>query len=894
VKLIPATALALFVGLLHCYSQELPEVGSFSIEGKLGLDYYYHQLGDNWRETKSGYKGINYNYSYSPSSPTSSYDHNVFGETLSLNLGIHPIEDLTGTFGFEFINDYSDRFWLPVNLEHRMNLDDKKFNWNSAEIKYDYDFMSFRYFRNIGHYNWKYEGDMFDLFPEQFETERYLRVSGRSIPEGYEFLAKGKAGQLQLIYGPEVIWDYHNGFYANYNYQAGKFDSHLIYRDHVIPYGEPDERMRTFEASTDYNFSKDRQLEVGVLYQPFRLNRDYVYTEDAAPGTGYLGSNYLRKTGTTAPRDAVGASAKLSLKPRFLFSDMSLKYSYAGLVAGNKQELDAQVNRKISRSWTGSIDYTYRKPLIGPLPLVYEGTADNPGPAIFEPRGPESPFWVGWENRATGWENREASILSFTFTFDPTPDTWFYRYESNVGEEWNMNPDEDAPLSFSARYSLAKYFSGTDRQLYWDENGNLVWEPSTVSGAWPTKDYVGSFSILSKFFLPNWRIIADLGIGESLATGSFPYTTSLMAGKPITGYFTTGINANTGRYNLRLRYSNNDWGPEQWQRQFGETFDNLYQASVSRSFTDYFSAGVDYVGARANKDYLAVNELGNYDEFHAFVTISFGPIKGYWGQEKPKEIAGPAVDTIAPQVSIIVSTRVFSPNGDEVDDTVTLFPWASDFSGIRDWEIYIMDDGDRLVKTFTGPGNPPNSIVWDGKDDIYDKVVPEGKYLIKFEAADMAGNTATTEPVDVTVTIPPKIIVKEVQVVKEVPKEIKVEETRRGLLVSLTSRVLFDFGKSNLKSSADQALREMLKVITAYPDNKISVEGHTDNIGSKEYNQKLSEARAKSVADYLARNGIAADHLKATGYGKDKPIADNSTAQGREANRRVEVIILRD
>jgi outer membrane protein OmpA-like peptidoglycan-associated protein len=890
--LLPA-AIAIFVlGSGLSYAQELPEVGSFSIEGKLGLDYYYHTLGDNWSVKRAGYKGINYNYSYGASAfPSLAYDHNVFGETLYLDAAFHPIEDLTATFGFEFINDYADRFWLPVNLEHRLKLDDKKFSWNTGEIKYDYDFMSFRYFRGIGHYNWKYEGDLFDLFPEQFDTRNYLRVSGRPVPEGYEFMAKGKAGQLQLIYGPEAIWDYTDGWYANYALPLGKFNSHFIYRDHVIPYGDPGERLRSFEVSTDYDLGRDQQFEMGLLYQPFRLNRDYIYVEDTAPGTGYLGSRFLRKTGTTSQKDAFGGSAKLSLNPHSVFSNMTFGYTYAGLVAGNKQQVDAQVSRKVSRTLMGSIEYMYRKPLLGPVPLVYEGTAGNLGPAIFEPRGPESPFWVGWANRAGGWDNRETSQISFIFTFDPTPDTWFYLYEPNTGEEWNLNPEEDAPVSFSARYTLAKYFSGTDRLIYWDENGHQIWEPPTVSGAWPTKDYIGSFSIISKIFVPNWRFIADLGVGESLATGSFPYTTSLHNGKPDTGYLTTGVTANTGRYTMRLRFSQNDWGPEQWHRQFGQTFDSLYQASISRVFSNWLNAGIGYIGARADSSFLAVNELGNYDEFHAFMTLSFGPIRTYWGAEKPKELAGPAADTTAPEVSLVVSSTAFSPNGDGVDDTVTFFPWASDFSGIGSWDISITDGNDRVVKTFAGSGTPPESIVWDGKDDIYDKVVPEGTYFAKFEATDAAGNSAVTPTTEIAVVIPPKVIVKEV--VKEVTKEIKVKETRRGLLVSLTSRVLFDFGKSKLKPAADKALQETIKVIEAYPENEIAVEGHTDSIGSKEFNQRLSEQRAKSVADYLIRNGIAAERIKTAGYGEEKPVADNSTVQGREANRRVEVIILR-
>jgi outer membrane protein OmpA-like peptidoglycan-associated protein len=88
-------------------------------------------------------------------------------------------------------------------------------------------------------------------------------------------------------------------------------------------------------------------------------------------------------------------------------------------------------------------------------------------------------------------------------------------------------------------------------------------------------------------------------------------------------------------------------------------------------------------------------------------------------------------------------------------------------------------------------------------------------------------------------------------------------------------------------------LDEVVKILNAFPENEISVEGHTDSIGSDQYNQVLSEKRAKSVADYLVKKGIDPARLKTVGFGKQKPVATNSTAQGREANRRVEVIILK-
>ncbi|MBI3654306.1 MAG: OmpA family protein [Acidobacteria bacterium] len=120
-------------------------------------------------------------------------------------------------------------------------------------------------------------------------------------------------------------------------------------------------------------------------------------------------------------------------------------------------------------------------------------------------------------------------------------------------------------------------------------------------------------------------------------------------------------------------------------------------------------------------------------------------------------------------------------------------------------------------------------------------------------------------------------------------------ETRRearGLIVSL-SDVLFDFNKATLKPGAREKLSKLAGILLAYPGKyQIEIEGHTDSIGSDDYNLKLSEDRAKSVRDYLNSAGIGANKIIAVrGFGKAKPVTTNDTAEGRQMNRRVEIII---
>jgi outer membrane protein OmpA-like peptidoglycan-associated protein len=119
---------------------------------------------------------------------------------------------------------------------------------------------------------------------------------------------------------------------------------------------------------------------------------------------------------------------------------------------------------------------------------------------------------------------------------------------------------------------------------------------------------------------------------------------------------------------------------------------------------------------------------------------------------------------------------------------------------------------------------------------------------------------------------------------------LATRETARGLIVNM-SDVLFDFNKYTLKPEAREKLAKVSGILLAYPGLTMQVEGYTDNIGSDEYNQKLSEQRAGAVSDYLVTQGVAQTNISATGYGKNDPVADNSTNDGRAQNRRVQLVV---
>jgi outer membrane protein OmpA-like peptidoglycan-associated protein len=119
---------------------------------------------------------------------------------------------------------------------------------------------------------------------------------------------------------------------------------------------------------------------------------------------------------------------------------------------------------------------------------------------------------------------------------------------------------------------------------------------------------------------------------------------------------------------------------------------------------------------------------------------------------------------------------------------------------------------------------------------------------------------------------------------------LETRETARGLIVNM-SDVLFDTGKYTLKPGAKEKLAKISGIVLGHPGLKLEIEGHTDSVGSDEFNQKLSEERADVVRSYLVAQGLPSDSITAHGFGKTQPVASNDNAAGRQLNRRVELVV---
>jgi outer membrane protein OmpA-like peptidoglycan-associated protein len=120
--------------------------------------------------------------------------------------------------------------------------------------------------------------------------------------------------------------------------------------------------------------------------------------------------------------------------------------------------------------------------------------------------------------------------------------------------------------------------------------------------------------------------------------------------------------------------------------------------------------------------------------------------------------------------------------------------------------------------------------------------------------------------------------------------ELNAKQTERGLVITLGD-MLFQTNKLELKGAAASNLDKLVAFLNSNPDRNVLVEGHTDNVGTDDYNRSLSQRRAESVRSYLLSRDIAANRIDASGKGENSPVASNSDATGRQMNRRVEVII---
>jgi OmpA-OmpF porin, OOP family len=195
--------------------------------------------------------------------------------------------------------------------------------------------------------------------------------------------------------------------------------------------------------------------------------------------------------------------------------------------------------------------------------------------------------------------------------------------------------------------------------------------------------------------------------------------------------------------------------------------------------------------------------------------------------------------------------------------------------------IQIMRNYSNAIKSMGGTviyeGAPQNADCAEnnGINMVTGKAVKDGNEMW-VEVASLGGD-------DYYLTIVIKELMKQVVTANDMFEAIN----RDG---HIALYINFDTGKSIIRDESRPIIDQIVQMMKSNPDLKIAVDGHTDNVGTPASNKILSEARARSVVSAIVSQGIAADRLNPEGFGQDKPIADNSTEEGRAKNRRVELV----
>ncbi len=251
------------------------------------------------------------------------------------------------------------------------------------------------------------------------------------------------------------------------------------------------------------------------------------------------------------------------------------------------------------------------------------------------------------------------------------------------------------------------------------------------------------------------------------------------------------------------------------------------------------------------------------------------------------------LDSTPPVVKINISPAVFTPDGDGEDDIMFINLDLNDFTDVKEWNLKIYKKVEKkedlsIFRTFKGTGKGNTLIQWDGvSDDKEDVVEAVQDYLVEIVCIDEVGNLSTN--------------------LTEFTTGVLVERTPDGLRIRVSS-ILFAFDKATFVGDYKKPLDKIIYIlrrIMSTPEKyglsknfKIEVSGHTDDIGSEEYNQKLSERRAKAVYDYLVKNDIEPSILTSVGYGESKPykiikpnMSKEKINEYRSRNRRVEFFI---
>ncbi len=580
------------------------------------------------------------------------------GDYLFTELWFRPLRNLKINIGYEGIIGYADSYYRPINLEHRVDAEYKEefgdedgFTTKKAlkrikfwrgKIEYSRRNLHTILYKGYGHGGWESEGDIFGFYPEQREVERYRRISGYSIPEGLELdyniiVKRRNYGKISIATGPEVVWGNGYSFYFKYNYKYRLWVPSLLFKYEEIKWGTEDEYIWAVALTSKYFGVRHFQLEGGILFQPFRVGKEYISTIPDEEES-YGDSGYRIEKDKTDYFDAFGI--KLIATTRIIpYVDSSkITYTYLGKIAGNLHRFEFGTEKRFTSSYKSYLNLLFQFPVEGPEIPIYEGNESSYGQFITSPRDRDDPLWVNINNRT-------AIKLSFMFIFDSTPSTWMFKYNEKYIDFWNLNLYENTPLNFIIKYEISYYPGTTDYFPYVNAKGDWIWpgeydpygiKPPVFStaGLWGLKRPIHFLTFLSEIsLLKNGLLIFLIKFGEDIATNPVAYTTTTYCSKPLTTLFDLNTLFVKYPFYLKLRYGVNVWGDEEWYRQLGGTVDRIYQFEFKYNINKNHSISLEYTGCREVDGTYFTETLGPYNEFKLSYKGKFSKRFFLWKRE---------------------------------------------------------------------------------------------------------------------------------------------------------------------------------------------------------------------------------------------------------------------
>ncbi len=452
----------------------------------------------------------------------------------------------------------------------------------NASIEWDHRWFKLDGFYRTGHYHWGYEGDFFGLYPEANYGPN-IDIYNGNAPLGFEIAGKKDLEGLKVAFGPELWWGANPAILLKYSRKVGMFDITGIFHEDLDEQGEtvssfaipvPPTRRATIHIATKRElFGGTLGVDAGGIWSgstkkddPFQLYDGTTVYQDRIEGKDAFGGK-LKLTfqkgrwNWYAEGSAKGLVADGGVYQGLTFTGWRLKNS--GL--GNQYSVLTGMN-VIVGDFQIAPNFMWQKPIEGPIPT----TAPAPG----RPRNILSdPFAV--------LGNRETTAAELLITYDPTPATWMYSWDSDISE--------DAELAVSAGVVLRRQPTSRDANIGILADGRSIF---AFPGAPPARDMWETHARIVSKLSPGYGLIANVFAGEGEAKGS---------DSRLIHRYGADIRMALKSVKLLLSAKINDWGPYDYHKDFNLTYPLQFMADISTQvgMPDWFDLPQTRLGVRA-------------------------------------------------------------------------------------------------------------------------------------------------------------------------------------------------------------------------------------------------------------------------------------------------------